>query len=292
MSSQLTRIVSPGFALAAAMLALAACNRDAAQGTEPAAQNAELNWARAALERNPQLEVIATDPLSGVLTVKHRSTGEIQAVKLSDIAAAPVSQLKPMDVQPASAPEPQPAATEQESATAGSQQQATAPAGSDNQQVAAAPGGSQSQTSGNYTIERTGGQIRVSGPGVSIVSSGSGTAAGNRDGTRQRSVDPFICEGRRMLQLDGRDIYVDGDAITARGGCELHITNSRIVASGTGIVVRDATVHVSNSHIEGANGSFEADDRARMFVRGSTFLGVPRRAEMAMVQDQGGNRWR
>ena len=95
-----------------------------------------------------------------------------------------------------------------------------------------------------------------------------------------------------MLQLDNRNIYVDGDAITVRGGCEMYITNSHIVASGTGIVVQDATVHVSNSHIEGASGSFHADDRAKMYVRGSTFQGVPRRAELATVQDQGGNQWR
>jgi hypothetical protein len=94
------------------------------------------------------------------------------------------------------------------------------------------------------------------------------------------------------LQLDNRDIYVDGDAITVRGGCEVFITNSHIVASGTGIVVQDAIVHVSNSQIEGGNASFQADDRAKMYVRGSTFTGIPRRAELAMVQDQGGNRWR
>ena len=72
----------------------------------------------------------------------------------------------------------------------------------------------------------------------------------------------------------------------------MYITNSRIIASGTGIVVRDAVVHVSNSHIEGANGSFDADDRAKLYVRSSTFQGVPKRNELAMVQDQGGNRWR
>jgi hypothetical protein len=132
----------------------------------------------------------------------------------------------------------------------------------------------------------------VSGPGVSIVSSGPNTAAGNQASAGRRAVDPFICEGRRTLQLDNRDIYVDGDAITVRGGCEVFITNSHIVASGTGIVVQDATVHISNSTIEGASASFQADDRAKMYVRGSTFQGVPRRAELSMVQDQGGNKWR
>ena len=94
-----------------------------------------------------------------------------------------------------------------------------------------------------------------------------------------------------MVHLDGRNIYVDGNAITARGGCELYITNSHIIASGTGIVVQDAVVHISNSRIEGADGSFDAADRARLFVRSSTFQGVPKRTQLAMVTDQGGNRW-
>ena len=107
-----------------------------------------------------------------------------------------------------------------------------------------------------------------------------------------RTAEPIICEGKRLLKIDDRNIYVDGDAIIARGGCELYITNSRIIASGTGLIVEDALVHIANSHIEGANGSFNATDRAKMYVRTSTFQGVPRRTEFASVLDQGGNQWR
>ena len=287
MSTQLTRIVSPSAALAiAATLALVACNRgeEAPKAQSVAAASGELAWARAAVERNPDLEVIATDPQSGVVTVKHRKTGEVEAIKASDLAAVTPSQLKPMNQQPA--PEPEPGSVQNESATSPQQAaQATAPDSGRGE-------GTPAQSDSGYTIDRTGGQIRVSGPGVSIVSAGSSAAGGNRAGAGRRAVDPFICEGRRTLQLDNRDIYVEGDAITVRGGCEVFITNSHIVASGTGIVVQDATVHISNSHIEGASASFQAEDRAKMYVRGSTFQGVPRRAELAMVQDQGGNKWR
>jgi hypothetical protein len=281
MSTQLTRLVSPNAGLAvAAALALAACNRGDAPKQEAAAAsaaaNAEISWARAALERNPELEVVASDPHSGVVTVKHKSTGEIETVKASELAAVSPSQLKALNAQP---PQPEPAATQEEPATPAQQTaQATAPV----------PGA----TPSGYTVERANGQIRVSGPGVSIVSSGSNASADNQASGARRTVDPFICEGRRTLQLDNRDIYVDGDAITVRGGCELFLTNSHIVASGTGIIVQDAVVHISNSTVEGANASFQADDRAKMYVRGSTFSGVPRRAELAMVQDQGGNKWR
>jgi hypothetical protein len=130
----------------------------------------------------------------------------------------------------------------------------------------------------------------VSGPGISIVSSGTPGAA--QAAAAQRKADPIICEGQRRIQLDGRDIQVDGDAVTARAGCELYITNSRIVASGTGVVVQDAVVHIANSYIEGASGSIAAEGGSRMFLRGSTFNGLQRRDSLASVQDQGGNQWR
>ena len=298
MSTQLTRLVSPNVGLAViAALALAACNRGEAPKAESVAAaanapstsastnaTAEMTWARAAIERNPDLEVIATDPLTGVVTIKHRSTGEVEAIKANELAAVTPSQLKPMQMQAAPSPEPEPAPAQNESMRAASQH-ATAP-----DSGAAQPGTITSN--GAYTVDRSGGKLRVSGPGVSIESSGTSAAANNQAGGGRRAVDPFICEGRRQLQLDSRDIYVDGDAITVRGGCEVFITNSHIVATGTAIVVQDAIVHVSNSQIEGGNASFQADDRAKMYVRGSTFTGVPRRAELAMVQDQGGNRYR
>ncbi|HKQ15392.1 MAG TPA: hypothetical protein VJT80_18285 [Steroidobacteraceae bacterium] len=294
MSTQLTRILSPGFALAlAAGLALTACNRGESPKPEPGAAaatapsaNAEMAFARAALERNPDLEVVATDPQSGVVTVKHRSTGQVEAIKASELAATTPSQMKPMEMATAPPPEPEPAPVQEQSARAPAQTaQATAPDTGSHQAGTIT-------SNGAYTVDRSGGKLRVTGPGVSIESSGTSAAASNQPGAGRRAVDPFICEGRRQLQLDGRDIYVDGDAITVRGGCEVFITNSHIVASGTAIVVQDAIVHVSNSHIEGGNASFQADDRAKMYVQGSTFTGIPRRAELAMVQDQGGNRWR
>jgi hypothetical protein len=288
MSTQLTRLVSPNVGLViAAALALAACNREAPKpepaAAAPANDNAEVAWARAALQRNPGLEIVATDQQSGVFTVKHRDTGEVETVKASELAAASPSQLKALN----SVPAPEPAPTQEESAASAQQTaQTTTPARAEGS--APIPGA----TPSGYTVDRSNGQLRVSGPGVSIVSSGSNASADNQTGSARRTVDPFICEGRRQLQLDNRDIYVDGDAITVRGGCELFLTNSTIVASGTGIVVQDAIVHISNSRVQGASASFEADDRAKMYVRGSTFQGVPRRAELALVQDQGGNKWR
>jgi hypothetical protein len=287
LTARVTTICLLGFALGA-------CERGAAPTPVASDAGSELTWARTALERNPQLEVLASDADAGVFTVRNKATGEVLALKLDEIAAAPVAQLKSLAVPSAPAPAASPAAPSAPEPLAAAPAATPAPpAQPATHTPAVAPSPPAAPVNGtNYTVERSAGQVRVSGPGVSIVSAGPGETVAASSDAGQRTVDPFICEGRRMIHLDNRNIYVDGDAITLRGGCEMYITNSRIIASGTGIVVHDATVHVSNSHIEGARGSFDADDRAKLYVRSSTFQGVPKRTQLATVQDQGGNRWR
>lgn len=290
------RILSPRLAAAcAAVLALAACDRFAQQPAAPDTAELELAWARAALERNPNIEVIASDAPGRVFTIRDKRTGEVQVAPLDQIAAAPVAALTAMNAPTppmAAAPTSEAAAAASASAA---QTAAAAPAeptqaATSASTAASVPAQSTSSDAG-YTIERNAGQLRVTGPGVSIVSAGQSTS-GAQASQGARASEPIICEGRRMLHFDNREIFVEGDAITVRDGCEMFITNSRIVASGIGVTVQNGVVHVSNSHIEGAQGSFEADAQAKMYVRGSTFQGLPRRDALAMVQDQGGNRWR
>lgn len=286
-----------------ALAVLSACSRGGEQTATAPTEPPEVAWARSALERNPRYEVLASDTQTRVFTVRDRTTGQVQTINVNELAAGPIAQLRapppaaPMAPAPAAAP-PAPAEPTAPVAAANTQappvetaQQPQDPARVvDNSPAAAAERAAASDT--NYTIDRTGGQLRVSGPGVSIVSSGKASASAGPNHAGARASEPIICEGKRLLKLDDRNIYVEGDAIIARGGCELYITNSHIVASGTGLIVEDAVVHVANSHIEGANGSFNATDRAKMFVRTSTFEGVPRRAEFASVLDQGGNQYR
>lgn len=274
------------------LLVLAACQKAA---EPPMAQDsAQLDWARAALERNPNLEVVATDSQAGVFTVRDKASGNVLAVKMSELAAAPIAHLS------ASAPAATPAAST-EPAAPGSEPEASADAvlaeGEAEAETAAptsatASAGAGAPTPPNYTIERSDAGVKVSGPGISIVSTGQRGTTSAKGEAGQRNVDPIICEGSRMVHLDNRRIFVEGDAITARAGCQLHITNSRIVASGTGVVVQDATVHITNSYIEGANGSFEAGVGAKMFVRDTTFSGITRRDSFAQITEQGGNQWR
>lgn len=299
MRSRFTMVVT-----CAALLLLTACRRP----EQPVArdESSDFDWARTALERNPQLEIVATDADAEVFTVRDKRTGEVLALNLDEIVAAPIAQLQktaalapaPAATETTETPEtaPVPAAAASAPTSASTP---TPPSGDERtaqttaQQIdpsSPQPGQTPDQTPG-YTIERTDGQLRVSGPGVSIVSSGNAAASASAP-SGQRAINPIICEGRRMLQLDNRDIRVDGDAIIARGGCELHITNSRVVGSGAGVVIQDAVVHIVNSHVEGAAASFIANDGAKLYLRNSTFQGLSRRGEAATVQDQGGNRWK
>ena len=262
----------------AVLLALGACEggRDS-----PAETRAEMAWARAALERNPNIEVVATDSEAGVFTVRDKISGEVRAVELDELAAAPIAQLS---ARPATAS----ASGESAATGAGSGGEEAEVSGDDSMDQSVAQEVPITEPLG-YTIQRSGGQVKVSGPGVSIVSAGAQGPATAKGEPGQRASDPIVCEGR-MMHIDNQRIFVDGDAITARNGCDLHITNSRIVASGTGVVVRDATAHISNSYIEGGSGSYDAGIGAKMFLRDATFNGVIHRDAFAQIQDQGGNR--
>src|SRR5262245_34019223 len=190
-----------------ALVILTACQQGKQQPPTAAQGPNELAWARGALERNPNLEVVATDTQAGVFTVRDRTTGEVHAVKVSELAAVPLSQLA---APPAAASD---AAREPDAANPGTAPSASA--SNDNttapQATAAAPGSTAQSASTEphpYTIERSEGQLKVSGPGISIVSAGAPGAA--QAAAAQRKADPIICEGQRRIQLDGRDIQVDG----------------------------------------------------------------------------------
>jgi hypothetical protein len=260
--------------LLAATVALAACQRAETPKTSeaPAPPGAsELDWARAALERNPNLEVLATDAAAGVFTVRDRGSGDVRTVKLSELAATPVAALEAAVVSDAPVAEAEPGA-----------QRADAAEATDAAEEPAL----------DYPVERSGGQVRVSGPGVSIVSATAPAAASDAPETGPRTVDPIICDGERVMQVNDRRVTVTGDAITARNGCQLHVINSRVTATGTGIVIRDATVHITNSTIEGGSASFDAGAGARVFLQGATMKGQTRRADDAEVHEQGNNQWR
>ncbi len=238
---------------AATLLTVLALSLCIGVGAAASSQDA-LDWARAALERNGALEVVATDPATGVITVRVKRTGELRRVRADEVVAA----------MP-------PAASSSLSAAGG------APAG----------------------------RVLLSGPGYRISEASPGEAALAQAATAstpptaggallssvpvERRHEPIVCQGTRLLHIDSRNLEFDGDAVSAEDGCEVHITNSRIVAGGVGVSARGASVHIDNSSIEGGTGSVEASDGAQVYARSSTFKGLIRRLDTAGFHDMGGN---
>jgi hypothetical protein len=264
------------FSLLIAIVSLAACSKP---------DNSELDWARAALERNPQFKIVAVDTANNTIAVRVKATGEALTLTPGELAAIPLGELMALTsgkgesipvaatLTPTQTQSPTVEPTHETSADA-------TPVPSTEPAKPAKP---------EYVVQREDGHIRVTGPGVSIETHKSTSAA---NAPAQTFDEPIICDGRRMLHLDNKRINVSGDAIVARGGCELHITNSRIVASGTGITVFDATVHIVNSEVTGAESSLTSSSAAHVLIHNSQFFGLARRDTQATIQDQGGNTWR
>jgi len=240
-------------------------------------ENSELQWARAALERNPQVKVIATDAEHNTVKLRIVATDQTITVTPGELAALPIADLVAL-THAAKSTVPAPVETIPVPPTAIEQPEPPAEA----------PRAALTTT---YTVKREGDRVHVSGPGVSIESTATAKPTAT-EAAPLRNDEPIICDGKRLLHLDGKRLNVQGDAVIARGGCELHITNSRILASGTAVTVFDATVHIANSELQGDEGSLTTSSAARVLLRGNRFTGLASRDPQSVIQDQGGNSWR
>jgi hypothetical protein len=251
----------------------------------------EIDWAKSALARNPDYEIIATDEATGTFTVRNTVTGRYEKLNLHDLIASPlppktVAQPAPPPAVPAE-PVEAPNVVE-EPATAVASDQTTVP-------VESATGTALAQGPG-YIIQRADATpepaASLEGPGYSITrqepvkrrESAEATA-----GTIEKRTDPIVCQGDRLMRIDGETIEFSGDAVIAEKGCDLYISNARIRAGGVGIIARQARVHIVNSTIGGTRGSYEASEGAEIYVARSTFEGIGRRFDSATMNDLGGN---
>jgi hypothetical protein len=286
----------------------------------------QMTWARAALDRNEQVQVVAADSTAKTFTVRIKATGELRIIQLEQIVAgpAPIPGVDaPTTAAAAVVPGLEPAApveapaAETASPAAPVAQTAASPQISSPSQARIAPGGTvlaagDPARAGDAAGEETdtqapraqsaanarAGSVLASGPGYSIQASGARGAqsrtsqvAAVRNGPVERLHDPIICQGARMLHIDNRNLEFDGDALSAQDGCELHITNSHISAKGIGVLARAANVHIANSDIDGESGAIDASDGAQVYAESSRFKGLTRRLESSAFHDLGGNVW-
>ena len=301
MASGLARTLLPAACLAS--LALAAC------GT-PQGQD-EMSWARAALERNDRVEIIAADPKSRSFTVRLKDTGELRMVRADQVIGAPgmapaasaPAAAAPQSAAPAAPPPATPdAAAAPATAAAGAPEptQPGEPAASEAAGPPPAPKvfASRALQPGSSAPPAPG-QVLEAGPGYSIEA-GSRSPAGSAGAAREPGGagaavelrhEPIVCQGARLLHIDNLNLQFDGDAVSAEDGCEIHITNSRIRATGVGVSARAANVHIDNSLIEGDTASIDASQGAQIYAASSRFRGLSRQLDTAAVHDLGGNVW-
>ncbi len=298
-------------ALTIALCALAGCSKLQLSG------QGEMAWARAALERNPSLEVVATDQQSGSFTVRSKATGSLHVVRAdqlmaglpnaagADATGTSTAAAAPEGPQGGGAPgsvgtdatgtettASAPSEAPQEQAAAPGAEAAAAPAARIADVRPAVPGAAAAPVE-----SASPGHVLAAGPGYTVKAAPrAGKRAGAAPGSGstalvERRHEPIVCQGDRFLQIDNRNLEFDGDAVSAEDGCEIHITNSRIAAKGVGVMARKANVHIENSQIEGDSGSVDASEGAQVYASSSTFKGLRRRLDDAVFHDMGGNVW-
>jgi len=200
--------------------------------------------------------------------------GAVQTLRLEDLIAGPkpakvVAKSEPV-AEPVAQPVEMPPAPQPTRHLAEAQTTETVPVAS------AAPG-----------------QSLAEGPGYTITRGAPAQAPETEQlgANVERRTDPIICQGDRLMHIDGETIEFTGDAVVAEKGCDLYISNARIHAGGVGIIARQARVHIVNSTIGGTRGSYEASEGAEIYVARSTFTGVGRRFDSATMNDLGGNNY-
>ncbi len=254
----------------------------------------ESDWAKAALARNPAMEILSTDETAGIFIVRDTSTGTTRTLRLDDlIAGPPPPKVAAQPAPPAAPAAPEPAATPGEEAAPQTTETVAVSSGS-GQPLAEGPG---------YSISRgepAAPPPTLEGPGYSITRDEPVRDANARQSAPEaeavasnveKRTDPIRCQGDRLMRIDGETMEFEGDAVIAENGCDLYISNARIKAGGVGIIARQARVHIVNSTIGGSRGSYEASEGAQIYVASSTFAGVGRRFDSATMNDLGGNQY-
>jgi hypothetical protein len=283
LNSRLRILLPPVVGLA---VALAACSRSGPD---------ELAWARAALQRNGTLEVVATDPAAGVLTVRVKSTGEVRTIRPGDLigalpAGAPEAEVAATGAPPATSPSARAVAT---SPNAGAVAQAApgtpaaadgnAPAssGTASQQPApAGPGDGSTPTEQAPTgtaspapaapekekpVPKGDKHVLAAGPGYSISAAGPSTAS-----TRAPQTGPDTAAGGTRGPVEQRH-----EPIVCQGGGLRHIDNRNLEFDGDALIAEDGCeLHITNSRIA-AQGVGVLVRAANVHIENSSIEGGP-----------------
>jgi hypothetical protein len=251
-------------ALSLTWLALSACSR---QGQD------EMSWARAALERNDHLEIVAADREKRTFTVRNKDTDEVSIVRADQLIAGATAP-GPPGVARASAPAAPPATA---AATAPAAPVPAAPAAEAAAQPAAVNAAGTSIASPGEAAEppapapqpaivtlkapqplsrarRVPGQVLVAGPGYSIEagsSSDAGFGAEARSGI-EAGFGTALTKPRAPAASGGA-IQLRHEPIVCQGARLMHLDNLDLQFDGDAVSAQDGCeIHITNSHIRAA----------------------------------------
>jgi hypothetical protein len=255
---------------AVALFGIAACGKLGLGGGSD-----EMSWARAALERNDRVEIVAVDPATNTFTVRIKETGDLRTVRADQVVAGPPGAPVSLAGTPAgSATMPAATAGVEASATSDSSR-----AGSPGASAPAAAPATTTSASANNTMSRSqqepppdqdaaatsaprtgfrgdpaprsevpnpnsdvasitpGGRVLESGPGYAIKAASKSAPVAARTERERSSTTSSAIERRH-------------DPIICQGDRLLQIDNRNLEFDGDAVAAEDGCeIHITNSHI-------------------------------------------
>ena len=200
------------------LLALAGCTR-AAKGPD------EMQWARAALERNERLEVVASDPQGRTFSVRVKDSGQLRIVPLNQLVAGPPEALEPAGASGPMSEAPVAGTSGATEAVGSTDASGAAAAGGTNPAGAAA---TPPATAANTETDENSGRSSGDAAGVRNAGvSGSADAANSSVASAGESARPATS-----------DVASTAGAVTPRSETAADARPGRILASGPGYSIK------------------------------------------------------
>lgn len=276
---------------AVSLFGLAACNK-LGGGSD------EMSWAKAALERNDRIEIVATDPATNTFTIRVKGTDVLQTVRADQVVggisglAAPAGAAT-VPVGATASAEPTQAAPGEGASASNTEQGAGAEATAQNAAPGAAATGNgtpastdapPSQAQAGASVARTGyqpsaaphsevpnpnsdvtsitpgGKVLESGPGYAIKKASVGSAP-QATARTERSSTTSAVERRH-------------DPIICQGQRLLHIDNRNLEFDGDAVTAEDGCeIYITNSHLIAKNGVGVSARHANVHIDNSQIEG-------------------
>ena len=279
---------------AVSVFGLAACNK-LGGGSD------EMSWAKAALERNDRIEIVATDPATNTFTIRVKGTDVLQTIRADQVVGGTAGLAAPAPaVSPSTAASSEPAqAVPGESAAASNTEQSqaagepaqgaaatnTAPAANGAQANAAPPGGAPGlAASASASVPRTGLQpsaapqtevpnpnsdVTSITPGGKVLESGPGYAIKMASA---RSTPQATVRTERSSTTSA--VERRHDPIICQGQRLLHIDNRNLEFDGDAVTAEDGCeIYITNSHLIAKNGVGVSARHANVHIDNSQIEG-------------------